>query len=540
MRVLVSIRGVCGRGHLLPRAFGLCLALALPAAHGRVGAAFPGAEGYGANAKGGRGGEVYYVTTVEDYGPGRPPIPGSLRFGIASARKPRTILFKVSGNIQLKANLDVGRPRLTIAGQSAPGDGICLQDYPLVLKADDLIVQHLRSRLGTNASQQADAISIVSGSNIIADHCSASWSVDETLSPTDRVQDLTVQWTFITESLNESIHKKGPHGYGSLMRPRIDARYTFHHNLYAHHSSRNPRPGSYDRHLLRLDFRNNVIYDWGFKAGYNNYPEERVEMNYAGNYLLSGPSTTFTRAIFESAATNTFIWQSGNLFDVNRNGKPDGQDRDWEVFTGKHQRVSKPFPAPPVTTDTAPVAMARVLAQAGAMPWHRDPVDARVAESARRETGRIINCTAEAGGWPRLAPAEPPADSDGDGLPDGWEECLGLNPRSPADGNSTTAEGYTRLEEYLHWLAEPHASTHANTPLSVDLPALNGNSGDSLAFSAGDASHGTVTIDSATGTARFVPAHDFTGKAPFCYYATDRLLGARFGPVTVRVLVMNK
>jgi len=223
--------------------------------------AFPGAEGYGANASGGRGGDVYYVTNLNDSGS------GSLREGINAATNSRTIPFKVSGNINLLSGLNVNQPRITIAGQTAPGDGVCLQNYPIYLQADDLIIRHIRTRLGTNAQQEADSMWINNGHRIIVDHCSASWSVDETLSATDTAKDLTVQWTYITESLNNSIHSKGEHGYGSLISPTANANYSFHHNLYAHHRSRSPRPGSSNGKVLRFDFRKNVIYNWGNRAG---------------------------------------------------------------------------------------------------------------------------------------------------------------------------------------------------------------------------------------------------------------------------------
>lgn len=242
--------------------------------------AFPGAEGHGAAAAGGRGGDVYCVTNLNDSGP------GSLREGIGSATGPRTILFKVSGNIRLLSTLAVSKPRITIAGQTAPGDGICLQDYLLYLEADDLVVRHIRSRLGIDALQNTDAIWIAGRSRVILDHCSASWSVDETLSATRKAKEVTVQWCFITESLNHPIATQESHGYGSLLDPGVNARYSFHHNLYAHHQSRSPRPGSEDAKVLRLDFRNNVVYNWGRRAGYSGGTDEFVEMNADGRIRL--------------------------------------------------------------------------------------------------------------------------------------------------------------------------------------------------------------------------------------------------------------
>ena len=500
-----------------------CRALAIPA--------FPGAEGYGANALGGRSGDVYYVTSLSNDGP------GSLRYGISNAQGPRTILFQVSGNIKLLSGLAIHAPRITIAGQTAPGDGICLQDYPVILDASDLIVRHIRTRLGTNALQQADAMTIAGGTNIMVDHCSASWSVDETLSPTYYTQNLTVQWTYITESLNNSIHKKGPHGYGSLIRPRADASYSFHHDLYAHHSSRNPRAGTYGANLLRLDFRNNLIYDWGIKAGYNYYTYENLALNYVSNYLIAGPATTCYSCAFDSVATNTLIYQSGNCFDVNKNGRVDGTDTGWAMFIGDHKKAEIPFDAPPVTTDAPEVAYERVLAQAGAMPWRRDAVDARVTETVRKQTGQIIDDVRQVGGWPALNSGTPQVDTDNDGMPDYWEEAVALNPNDPSDGNQIAGTGYTQLEEYLNWLADPHAVGSRNAPLDVDLRALNGNCGKHLTFKVTGGVNGTVTLLADHHTARFKPKKDFSGCASFAFTATDPETHSAFGPVDVRVLV---
>ncbi|MHC4728645.1 MAG: pectate lyase family protein, partial [Planctomycetota bacterium] len=232
--------------------------------------AFPGAEGFGAMSVGGRGGKVLFVTNLNDSGP------GSLRAAVESDG-PRIVIFRVSGNITLKSRLSVNKPYITIAGQTAPGDGICLKDHAFSISADHVIVRHIRCRIADNAGSESDALSISSGQNIIVDHCSASWSVDETLSASarDKLGNVTVQWCIISESLNDSSHHKGAHGYGSLIRGGHGNGYTFHHNLYAHHHARLPRPGNYndcsiDPDGFILDFRNNVIYNWGGSAaGYN-------------------------------------------------------------------------------------------------------------------------------------------------------------------------------------------------------------------------------------------------------------------------------
>jgi len=157
---------------------------------------------------------------------------------------------------------------------TAPGDGICFRDASLTIDADHVIVRYIRSRLGDKAGNESDAISIAGGHNIIMDHCSASWSVDECFSCSTgqkgKIDSITVQWSIISEALNKSIHRKGAHGYGALIRGGYGARYTYNHNLFAHNYSRNPRPGNYnynnyrrDPEGLQFDFRNNVIYNWG-------------------------------------------------------------------------------------------------------------------------------------------------------------------------------------------------------------------------------------------------------------------------------------
>ena len=240
--------------------------------------AFPGAEGFGRLATGGRGGDVYHVTNLSDFGI------GSLRYGIQTAQGPRTIVFDVSGTIMLNSSLRVDKPNITIAGQTAPGDGITLGGGCLKVSDDHLIIRYIRVRLGDQSGGDDDAVSVTSGSNIILDHISASWSVDETFSnQSESVDSITVQWCMITESLRYSHHEKGAHGYGGIFG---SLRQSFHHNLYAHHSSRSPKV-SWRRHC-KVDFRNNVIYNWGFN---NCYDGATSHMNWVNNYYKAGPGT---------------------------------------------------------------------------------------------------------------------------------------------------------------------------------------------------------------------------------------------------------
>jgi len=419
--------------------------------------AFPGAEGFGAQSIGGRGGKVLFVTNLNDSGP------GSLREAV-EVNGPRTVIFHVSGTAALNSAIVITKPYITIAGQTAPGDGICLKNHALVIAADNVIVRHVRCRPGDNAKAESDSLSVSSGRDIIVDHCSASWSVDETLSSSSsgRLGNVTIQWCIISESLHDSIHHKGPHGYGSLIRGSFGNGYTYHHNLYAHHHARLPRPGNYidrsrDPEGFVLDFRNNVIYNWaGLAAGYNadgsNGTNSITKMNIVGNYYKAGINSTGSIAFSESThAARAFF--SGNCM----NGSY--PDNPWSLVSfskfsdedKKAYKQSSPVRVPTVKTDDAITAYERVLAEAGAMLPKRDAVDTRVVSEVRNGTGKIINDEQQVGGWPDLESAEPPKDSDRDGMPDDWEKQHNLDPDDPADGNADTeADGYSNLEEYLN------------------------------------------------------------------------------------------
>lgn len=416
---------------------------------GRPLPAFPGAEGAGAYARGGRAGKVLLVTTLEDYLPRREkPVPGSLRAAI-EAKGPRTVIFRVAGVIQLKARLDIREPYITIAGQSAPGDGICLKDYPCFIRgAHDVVIRHLRCRPGGEKGIELDALSTAAGSrNVIIDHCSASWANDEVLSVSGPGQDhITVQWCLIAESMNQSAHRKGKHGYGSLVR--TDGSVTFHHNLYAHHATRCPRPGTYgDRGPIRFDFRNNVIYDWVAPAGYSS--SDPVNMNYVGNYLKPGPSTVSRKHAFKAGgeATRLYVWD--NVVE----GAPWKPGDHWAVIARREraQRMAEPFDVAPVQTDPARAVFDKVLQRVGATLPVRDTVDARIVQQARSGTGRVIDSQKDVGGWPRYRPGTPPKDDDRDGMPDAWERDHGLDPGDPTDSaGDRDGDGYTNLEEFLN------------------------------------------------------------------------------------------
>ena len=308
---------------------------------------------------------------------------------------------------------------------------------------------------------ETDAISVMAGDNIIIDHCSTSWATDETLtvSPSNKhdlrsIHNVTVQWSIIAESLNDSVHSKGRHGYGSLVRGSAGARYSFHHNLWAHHLARMPRPGSYvdattDPEGPLFDFRNNVFYNWGGAAsGYNADTESVSRYNFVNNWYQRGPDSSKSLA-FDEGNPLADSYYSGNFMNGELSENP------WSLVRfddGRTRASAQPFPVEAVATQPANKAFKDVLLHAGAS-LHRDSADQRVVDHVREGTGGLIDTVEQAGGWPVLETGSPAEDSDGDGMPDAWERERGLDPDNAADGNADAdGDGYTNLEDYLNEL----------------------------------------------------------------------------------------
>jgi hypothetical protein len=441
--------------------------------------AFPGAEGAGMYTKGGRGGKVLEVTRLDD-----DANPGTLRWAVNQSGA-RTVVFRVSGTVLLTSDLKISRDSITIAGQTAPGDGICLRKYALVVSANEVIIRYLRVRLGDESGGESDAMSAFSSSstyyrNIIVDHCSASWSEDETLSYYG-YDYFTVQWCIISESLYNSNHPKGAHGYGGIWGGR--SRSSFHHNLLAHHSSRNPRLSGSSTTVTcyNVDLRNNIIYNWGFNSAYGG---EGGTANFVNNYYKPGPATkTGVRSRIYQPSDTLGVWYiQGNYVE----GNPTVSNDNWSGGVNPSIAVSNlnklkatiPFPSIPVTTHSAQQAFDLVLQYAGVTLPKRDTIDGRIVYETRAGTvtysGRtyakaqgldttkvygIIDSQTDVGGWPILNSLAAPLDSDHDGMPDAWEVAQGLDANNAADRNKIGTGGYTMLEIYLNSLAGSNPST---------------------------------------------------------------------------------
>jgi pectate lyase len=405
-------------------------ALALPATRLLAAVpAFPGAEGFGAQATGGRGGDVAHVTNLNDSGP------GSLREAVS--RDNRTVVFDVGGYIELRAPLGIARKNLTIAGQTAPGGGIGVRGAQVSFSnADNVIVRHLRVRLGRTVRQQ-DAVGVHKANNLIFDHVSVAWGRDECFSINES-QNITVQHSLIAEGLLT-------HSMGGLVQWNT---ITLHHNLYTTNNSRNPKAKG------KIDFVNNVVYNWGGDAFIAGDSAGRSDANVVGNYFIAGPSSRRRDDPISRGNANFHLFWDGNYFDADGNGKLDGKPLSRSGVADTMSWEPRRYPYPPVRAESAPAALKRVLGTAGAsLP--RDAVDRRLIQNVLKQTGKVISDPEEVGGFGTLAPGRASADTDRDGMPDAWERFYKLNPRDAGDRNGDfDRTGYTNLEKYINGRAD--------------------------------------------------------------------------------------
>ena len=450
--------------------------------------AFPGAEGDGMYTTGGRGGQIVYVTKLTDDGS-----VGTLRWAI-NLTGARIILFKVAGLIPLTSELRIKNGNLTIVGQSAPGDGICIKNYPVVLQGSNIIIRYMRFRMGDEAAEAdkqagiidygwdgADAIWGRDMTNVMIDHCSMSWNIDECSSFYDN-KNFTLQWCVMAESMRNSVHSKGGHGYGGIWGGEPA---TFHHNILAFHDSRNPRfcGSRYTNSAAteRVNFVNNVVYNWGGNSGYAG---EGGSYNMINNYYRSGIAKSTGASSYRIFSPNADdgsnsqplgtwgkFYLSGNMM---RNYSPVTLD-NWlgfqPVSLGTKNiadlKSTIPFSSPVISTQTAENAYNSVTSYAGAS-LKRDAVDSRIignilngtvscTAGSNGSTNGFIDSQKDVGGWPAYTYVvnDVPADTDSDGMPDAWETAHGLNPNSATDGASTSLDGnYPNVEVYLNSLVK--------------------------------------------------------------------------------------
>lgn len=484
---------------LLPICLGACAAD--PATRQR---SFPTAEGYGAHTPGGRGGKVLHVTSLADAGP------GSLRAAIETPG-PRTIVFRTGGIINLQSPLVIREPFITIAGQTAPGDGICIRGAQLRIRTHDVILRGLRLRTGDelfyNHFDEPDGLSLLAGPwpkddpkqpfgdgldvpvyNVLVDHCSISWSVDENVGiwsnankdPNgNHVRNVTVQWCIISEALYKSVHHKGPHSMGVLIGHRSTG-ISFHHNLLAHNNARNP----VFQGATETEWINNVVYDWNTQGlVFGDWDDIGwIRSNIIGNVYKAGPTTETAKprsrkahALLDRMYGPDRAMKISRVYPASRfylqgNITPrvinPAAYQPAAIEVGFYPHAIEPLitrtPAVKpsgITTHPAAEAYTLVLAHAGAVAPRRDSVDQRVVEQVRTTSGRIIDSPRDVGGFPAYDPGTAPADADHDGMPDAWERAQGLNPADPADAHAVLPSGYTQLEQYLESLIPAPAAT---------------------------------------------------------------------------------
>lgn len=475
--------------------------------------AFPGAEGYGRYTTGGRGGAVYHVTNLNDSGE------GSFRWA-CEQKGPRTIVFDVDGTIHLKSELKLRNGNVTIAGQTAPGDGVCIAEYPFTISADNVIIRFMRFRPGnkniteemanSGACDGWDGLGAIDQKDIIVDHCSVSWSIDECLSFVGCSR-TTVQWCIVSQSLVKG-HSKLSHGYGGNWGGR---KASYHHNLLAHHTSRAPRLGPRPTTQLKeqMDMRNNVIYNY---SGEGCYGGEGMKVNIVNNVYIPGPgnkywsgsnSNKFKRLAAVGVRNNNYVatypayapalhlvgkyYVDGNYHYSDQNVTKDNWTdgvysqitwSDWDDLANtaakqaemkKEIKAETPIEYVYTTTHGTTEAYTNVINYAGAS-LSRDELDKTIASEARTKTSRtaspastgsgldkgLINTQTDVkgltggDGWPKLNAGTAKTDTDGDGIPDEWEKANGLNPNDPTDGAKITADGYSNLEHYINSLVQ--------------------------------------------------------------------------------------
>lgn len=464
--------------------------------------AFPGAEGFGRGAVGGRGGSVYHVTNLDDSGPGS--------FREAVSRPNRTVVFDVSGIIRIKSRIAVSRD-ITIAGQTAPGDGITVYGNGISFSgADNAIVRFIRFRMGISGDKGKDAVGIARGSNMIFDHVSVSWGRDETFSINGEDGYITIQNSIISQGLHS--HSCGGliQNWGGISILRC---------LYIDNHTRNPKVKGVNQYV------NNVIYNWRAAGYILGGSAAESNANVIQNYFISGPDTGDTPP-FTRATESFHLYAENNYYDANRNGVLDGTVVDESVYgpvTWQKQRYDFPLLAAVYLPSTA---YKMIVSQGGAWLPGRDDVD-RYLTKELTSLGRFGQIISNENQLPTKGPGTlksrlTPIDTDQDGMPDYWEKSVnGLDFQKKDSNGDVNRNGYTNLEDYLNWLAVPHVRARQGESIMIDLRTYNAGFGDKAIYAV-DAQRPDVEISPNGHTLRFTPAKDLTGLATIEYTVTDQ------------------
>jgi len=474
--------------------------------------AFPGAEGFGANATGGRGGTVYHVTNLNDTGA------GSFRDAVSVAN--RTVVFDMGGIIRINSAVSV-KNNITIAGQTAPGGGITIYGNRVSFSdASNTICRYLRVREGINGDGGTDTIGIASGSNMIFDHVSASWGRDETFSVSgSAISNISLQDCIIGQGLLV-------HSAGGLMQ--TDGGVSIFRCLYIDNWMRNPKIKGVN------DYQNNVVYNWGSGGGYIPAGDSAGDTfaNMIGNYFIGGPNTGVGTSPFKTGNQNYRLFHASNLEDLNLDGALNGTAVTDASFTTL-QLVGSPFPYPAPATVLAPAqALQHIISYSGAS-LHRDSVDAYMINEliSYGTTGAQIFNESEVGGVGTVAGGLAPTDTDGDGMPDWWEQAAGTNPLVADNNGDVDGDGFTNLENYLNSLAVTGVPSALVTGIASDTgtSANDGVTSDSAIVLAGTAVPGaTVTVYRIDAGAIGTAVADGSGNWTFDYAGTplaDRYYG---------------
>ncbi len=462
-----------------------------PSASGAVVKVFPGAEGYGTDTVAGRGGTICQVTNLNDSGA------GSLR-ACATASGPRTVIFRTGGTINLNSRITVTNPNLSILGHTAPGDGITLRMAPgsntdqgtMQIETHDVLVRYLRARPGNpdgTADDSHDGIQIYKEgvNNVVVDHASVSWAVDENVNTYDYSDNITVSWSIISEGLSHAGHPTDAEHSKGMLSGGIDAHnVSIHHNLFASNVDRNPQISG----VSTADVRNNVLYNYGDGSGNGttliSSSKGVPKVNIVNNFYRKGPSSPSNYPDWALYSGDNGcvhqVYVAGNKHNESGTTVTNGTRGTGCDSTGT---ASSEYPVPAVTTTSAEQAYTDVLASAGASKA-RDAIDQRIVSEVQNRTGSFKD---NEGTYPTLATGTPPADSDGDGLPDSWENSGGgTTPNGDQDG-----DGYTNIEEW----AESLIGGGTPPPPTNSAPTVSAGPDQSVTLPAAANLDGTVTDD---------------------------------------------